>query len=241
MKTTPDQLQKVFSKVDPHDPIALLEFAVEQFKGRIALACSFSMEDAALIDIIASHSLPIEVFALDTGRLNEETYLCAEQIRLKYKLSINWFFPEAKAVEKLEQKKGLFSFKENIENRKECCSIRKVEPLGRALAGLDAWITGQRREQSITRAELDVVEYDRTNALPKLNPLATWSLKQVEHYIKEHKVPCNSLYLQGYTSIGCAPCTRAIHEGEDERAGRWWWENPEHKECGLHLHVVNEK
>jgi len=175
------------------------------------------------------------VFALDTGRLNPETYECAEALRRRYGLKIEWYFPARERVEELERSKGLFSFRESIENRKECCGIRKVEPLRRALSNLDAWITGLRREQSVTRSDLQVLEIDNANGgIIKINPLAGWSLDDCWSFVRKNKIPWNSLYDRGYTSIGCAPCTRAIEPGEDQRAGRWWWENPEHKECGLH-------
>jgi phosphoadenosine phosphosulfate reductase len=203
--------------------------------GPVTLACSFSVEDVVLIDILHKVAPQVTVFALDTGRLNEETYEVAEAVSLRYRLAIDWYFPERQAVEDLEREKGLFSFRESLENRHECCSIRKVEPLGRALAGKAGWITGLRRAQSVTRDGLAAIEIDERNGgLLKINPLLDWNDKQVWAYAEEHRLPVNRLHRQGYPSIGCAPCTRAVKEGEHPRAGRWWWENAEHKECGLH-------
>jgi phosphoadenosine phosphosulfate reductase len=175
------------------------------------------------------------VFTLDTGRLHPETYQVMEEVRHRYRIAIESFFPEGGAVEKLEREKGFFSFRRSVEERKECCAIRKLEPLSRALRGCAAWVTGLRREQSPTRAALETVEIDGQNdGLLKLNPLADWTLAQVWQYARERALPVNALHAQGYPSIGCAPCTRAIAPGEDVRAGRWWWELPERKECGLH-------
>lgn len=203
--------------------------------GPVTLACSFSVEDVVLVDILHKVAPEVRVFALDTGRLNEETYEVAEALHGRYALAIDWYFPERQAVEQLEREKGLFSFRANLENRHECCRIRKVEPLRRALAGKGGWITGLRRAQSVTRNGLASIEIDQANGdLLKINPLLNWSDEQVWDYAKEHRLPVNRLHKQGYPSIGCAPCTRPIRDGEHPRAGRWWWENPEHKECGLH-------
>ncbi len=224
-----------WKSVDLTDPRAILEKALSKWHPRIALASSFSLEDAIVTHMLMDIRKDAVVFALDTGRLNPETYECAEALRRRYGLKIEWYFPERVAVEDLERNKGLFSFRDSIENRKECCGIRKVEPLRRALSGLDAWITGLRREQSVTRTELRAVEVDHANGgMYKVNPLSEWTLEQLWDFAHKHRIPYNRLYDQGYTSIGCAPCTRAIQPGEDQRAGRWWWENPEHKECGLH-------
>ena len=177
----------------------------------------------------------IRILTLDTGRLNEETYEVMDAVRCKYGVTIESYFPNAHDVEDLERTKGFYSFRESVENRKECCGIRKVEPLRRALKGLDAWITGLRRAQSVTRTDLQKIELDEAHpGLYKINPLADWSEKDVWGYIKKNEVPYNRLHDAGYPSIGCAPCTRAVKPGEDIRAGRWWWENPEHKECGIH-------
>ena len=201
----------------------------------IRLACSFSVEDVVIIDLLREHLDQFSVFAIDTGRLPEETYEVADALSQKYRLQIDWYFPRGEAVEQLVSQKGLFSFQESLENRKKCCSIRKVEPLSRALAGADGWITGMRRSQGDTRSALQPLEIDEINGgLVKINPLTFWSSEQVWKYARERRLPVNRLYDQGYLSIGCAPCTRAVREGESERSGRWWWENPEHRECGLH-------
>jgi phosphoadenosine phosphosulfate reductase len=228
----------IWSDVDLTKPREVLARALELHHPRIALASSFSLEDAVVLDLLMDIRKDARVFALDTGRLNPETYECAEELRRRYGVTIEWYFPRHETVEALERGKGLFSFRESVENRKECCGIRKVEPLNRALSGLEAWITGLRREQSVTRTELAVVEKDASHGgIWKINPLAAWTLHDLWAYAREKRIPYNRLYDQGYTSIGCAPCTRAIEPGEDQRAGRWWWENPEHKECGLHLNM----
>lgn len=203
--------------------------------GPLTLACSFSIDDVVLIDLLRDHLKSLTVFAIDTGRLNEETYEVAETVSQRYGLPIAWHFPERAAVEQLERDKGLFSFRESVENRQECCQIRKVEPLRRALSGFSGWVTGLRRAQSITRREVAPLEVDDTNGgLLKINPLIFWSDEQVLTYAAANQVPVNRLHRQGYPSIGCAPCTRAVRAGEPPRAGRWWWEDPAHKECGLH-------
>jgi phosphoadenosine phosphosulfate reductase len=213
----------------------ILRQGAEASHGIVKLACSFSVEDTVIIDMIHKQGLPIGIFALDTGRLNEETYEVADAITERYGIRIDWYFPKNDEVEKLERGKGLFSFRESLDNRHECCGIRKVEPLGRALAGLACWVTGLRREQSVTRTDLAAIEIDGNHGgILKINPLLEWSEEQVWEYAKLHRVPFSRLYAQGYRSIGCAPCTRAVAPGEHARAGRWWWENPEHKECGLH-------
>lgn len=211
----------------------VLAWADARFGERAGIASSFGVEDVVLIDLAAQHAPRLRVFTLDTGRLPPETYEVMEQVRRRYGVVIESFFPDRDAVEKLEREKGFFSFRRSVEERKECCGIRKLEPLARALASRDAWVTGLRREQSPTRAAVETVEIDE-RGLFKLNPLADWSEAQVWKYARERQVPLNALHAQGYPSIGCAPCTRAVAPGEDVRAGRWWWESPEHKECGLH-------
>ncbi len=216
-------------------PSEILKSGVEAAQGIVKLACSFSVEDVVIIDIAARHGVQMGIFALDTGRLNEETYEVSEALAERYRIPIDWYFPRNEAVERLEREKGLFSFRESLENRHECCRIRKVEPLGRALEGLAGWVTGLRREQSITRNGLAPIELDNANGgILKINPLLEWTEEQVLEYARQHKIPMSRLYGQGYRSIGCAPCTRAVKPGEHARAGRWWWEDPEHKECGLH-------
>ncbi len=223
------------ASTEPTDPRDILRSGVVRAAGKVALACSFSVEDVVIIDMAKELGLPIGVFALDTGRLNEETYEVADAITERYRVAIDWHFPHHEAVERLEREKGLFSFRESLENRHECCHIRKVEPLGRALKGLAGWITGLRREQSVTRTELKAIDVDELNGgIFKINPLLEWTEAQVWEYAETRRIPTNRLHKQGYPSIGCAPCTRPVTAGEHPRAGRWWWENPEHKECGLH-------
>jgi phosphoadenosine phosphosulfate reductase len=214
----------------------VLRWGVENFFPRIGLASSFGAEDVVVIDLIAKINPKITIFTLDTGRLPEETYEVMDRIREKYGVSITSYFPDKGAVEKLERDKGFYSFRKSIENRKECCGIRKVEPLNRALAGLDAWVTGLRREQAVTRTGLAKVELDTAHRkMVKINPIADWTADQTWDYIRKNGVPYNKLHDLNYPSIGCAPCTRAVKPGEDIRAGRWWWETPEQKECGLHV------
>ena len=216
-------------------PQEILRAGMEAAGGPVSLACSFSMEDIVIIDLAHELGLPLGVFALDTGRLNEETYEVADALAEHYLLKIDWYFPRHDEVEQLERSEGLFSFRESLDKRHACCAIRKVEPLSRALRGLSGWVTGMRREQSVTRGDLKAIERDDLNGgILKINPLIEWSEEQLLAYIEEHHLPKNRLYSQGYRSIGCAPCTRAVKQGEDARAGRWWWENPENKECGLH-------
>lgn len=215
--------------------VEILRIGIEAAGGPVSLACSFSLEDVAIIDIAHKAGLNLGIFALDTGRLNEETYEVADALVERYRIRIDWYFPKHEAVEQLERSEGLFSFRESLEKRHACCGIRKVEPLSRALKGMAGWVTGMRREQSVTRGDLRAVELDVLNGgILKINPLIDWSEEQLSRYTEEHCLPKNRLYSQGYRSIGCAPCTRAVQPGEDARAGRWWWENPENKECGLH-------
>lgn len=198
-------------------------------------ASSLAAEDMVLTDLILKAKLPIAIFSLETGRLHAETLSMIERVKETYDYDIALYRPEPKAVERYVLDHGLNAFYDSVEMRKECCRIRKVEPLGRALAGKRAWITGQRRAQSTTRAELAVQEDDLGHGMQKFNPLADWSEQDVWDYLRSNGVPYNALHDRGYPSIGCEPCTRAIEPGEDVRAGRWWWENPESKECGLHV------
>ena len=211
----------------------VLAWAEMEFGANAAVASSFGVEDVVLIDLAARYAPAARLFTLDTGRLPPETYEVMEELRRRYAIEIETFVPDRAAVEQLEREKGFFSFRRSVEERKECCAIRKLEPLSRALTGRDAWVTGLRREQSPTRAAVETVEIDE-RGLFKLSPLADWSEAQIWKYARERQVPLNALHAQGYPSIGCAPCTRPVAPGEDVRAGRWWWESPEHKECGLH-------
>ena len=208
-------------------------FLANEYKDQVVFSTSFGQEDQVITAMIAKSEAPITIFTLDTGRLFQETYDVFHRTQKKYKLPIKVCFPEAKAVEELLEKKGPNSFFESVENRKECCFIRKVVPLKKALAGNKIWITGLRAEQSENRSDLHLFEYDANFDLVKFNPLLKWTLEEVQKYIDENNVPQNSLHKKGFISIGCAPCTRAIAPGEDIRAGRWYWEQS-HKECGLH-------
>jgi phosphoadenosine phosphosulfate reductase len=198
-------------------------------------ASSLAAEDMVLTDLILKAGLPIAIFSLDTGRLHPETLAVLDAVKAKYGYEIELYRPRPEAVEAYVAEHGLNAFYDSVEMRRECCRVRKVEPLGRALAGKRAWITGQRRAQSATRSELTIEEVDAAHGMTKFNPLADWPEQAVWNYLRDHQVPYNALHDQGYPSIGCAPCTRAIEPGEDVRAGRWWWENPDSKECGLHL------
>lgn len=240
MEISMNEYEKIFEDIDPKDAPAILGRAIDHFGNKITMATSLQLGGLVLLDMLHQIGKPVRVFSLDTGRLPEETYECAEAIRRKYGINIEWVFPKFEAVQKLETEKGLFSFKESVENRKECCGIRKVEPLSRALEGYSAWITGRRKDQSDTRKKLAIVEEDPVHpGLVKVNPLIHWTQADLWYYVEEHKVPHNRLYDEGYLSIGCACCTRPCKEGEDERSGRWWWESTEHKECGLHLNYKN--
>jgi phosphoadenosine phosphosulfate reductase len=235
MKPTKTEIEEAATRFAGAAPDATLGWALERFRGRIAVASSFSIEDCVVIDLCRKLDPQARVFALDTGRLPEETYQTADRVREKYGVEIEWFFPERARVEALERQKGLYSFMESLENRHECCDIRKVEPLNRALGALDGWITGLRRDQSVTRSDAGEIEFDAGHGgLAKLNPIIGWSEAQLHAYADAHRVPVHPLHKKGYPSIGCAPCTRAVRPGEHPRAGRWWWENPESKECGLH-------
>lgn len=211
-----------------------LAAAVAEFPA-ITMANSLGAEDMVLTDVIATSKLAIEIFSLDTGRLPLETYDLMAKVQAHYGLKLKFYYPNHEAVESFTRENGINGFYDSVALRKACCHARKVEPLGRALAGKQAWITGLRAEQSTTRTDLPKQQFDEGNGLIKLNPLSAWSEKEVWAYIRLNKVPYNALHDKFYPSIGCAPCTRPVSIGEDVRAGRWWWENPETKECGLHV------
>lgn len=215
----------------------LLNASLAEFgtNGALTFANSFGAEDMVLTDLILREALPVEIFSLDTGRLPAETYTLMGAVEQRYGRKLKVFFPESGAVEAYVRGNGINAFYDSVEMRKACCQIRKVEPLKRALAGKKAWITGLRAAQSPTRTALPTREFDAGNGLEKLNPLSDWSEAEVWAYIRLHEVPYNALHDQFYPSIGCAPCTRAVAVGEDIRAGRWWWEDPASKECGLHV------
>lgn len=217
-----------------HDLLKLIE---RDFMPAV-LANSLGAEDMVLTDLIARHYPAIAMFTLDTGRLPQETYDLMQTVRDRYGVDIHVYFPDAAAIENYVAQNGPNGFYQSVELRKRCCFIRKVEPLRRALAGKRAWITGMRREQAVTRDSLTISSFDVENNLQKFNPLCEWSNAEVWAYLKQHDVPYNKLHDRFYPSIGCAPCTRAVTPGEDVRSGRWWWENPESKECGLHIGKV---
>jgi phosphoadenosine phosphosulfate reductase len=227
-----ENAEKMESKSAPE----ILKWGFEKFGSKMVLASSFGAEDVVLIDMMCKINRNFtRVFTLDTGRLNQETYDLIDKIRKKYDIIVDVYFPNSSDVEKMVANKGMNLMYESIDNRKLCCNIRKVEPLKRALKKFDCWITGLRREQTVTRNKIMKIEVDSlNNNITKLNPLADWTSDEIWKYIHENKVPYNELHDKGYPSIGCEPCTRAIKKGEDPRAGRWWWENEAHKECGLH-------
>lgn len=212
----------------------ILAWAARTFAGGVTLASSLGAEDQVLVAMIAAARLPIPVFTLDTGRMFNESYDLMERTERELGVRIEPYFPDSNAVERMVREEGINLFYRSVELRKRCCGVRKVEPLSRALAGKRAWITGLRRAQSVTRRDARAVEWDAANGLYKINPLVAWSDDEVWSYIREHGVPYNALHDRGFPSIGCAPCTRAVAPGEDPRSGRWWWEQPEHRECGLH-------
>ena len=212
----------------------VLKEIATQYGDKAAFSTSLSWEDQVISHHIFANNLPIRVFTLDTGRMFPETYNVLNRTKDRYGKVIEVFFPNNESVEKLVTSKGPLSFYESLENRKECCNIRKVEPLNRALKGVEVWITGLRAEHSDNRKDLSIVEKDEQRNIIKVNPLLNWSFEEVKAEISKHNIPYNILHDKGFVSIGCQPCTRAIKEGEDFRAGRWWWEDTSKKECGLH-------
>ncbi len=216
------------------DAFEILSFLVGQHPGRLAFSSSLGAEDQVVTHMLCQLGAENCIFTLDTGRMFPETYDLIAKTSARYKFRMRIFFPDAEKVEEMVNSKGINLFYESIENRKLCCNIRKVEPLRRALKGNEIWITGLRREQSSTRTEMEVAAYDPAHQIIKVNPLINWTLDQVWSYIKDHRIPYNTLHDKGFPSIGCQPCTREVMPGEDLRAGRWWWENPDTRECGLH-------
>jgi len=214
--------------------VEVLRFFIQNHKNKLAFSTSLGAEDQVITQMIAGIDPDVYMFTLDTGRLFPQAYDLLDLTRQRYKVSIKVMFPENKAVEEMVHSKGINLFYESIENRKLCCNIRKIQPLKRALEPVDFWISGLRREQSVTREDVSVIEYDELNKKIKINPLIDWKSEDLWDYIRQNNIPYNPLHDQGFPSIGCFPCTRAIESGEDIRAGRWWWENPEMKECGLH-------
>jgi phosphoadenosine phosphosulfate reductase len=217
-----------------------LRILASRFPNEVVFSTSFGLEDQAITYLIASNKIPVKVFTLDTGRIFPETYTTWSRTVEKYGLSISAYYPETFSVQEFVTAKGPNSFYESVENRKQCCHIRKVEPLQRALKGNKIWITGIRAEQSNNRHDMPMLEWDEVNQIIKFHPLLSWTWGQVKQYVSRNDVPYNPLHDKGFVSIGCAPCTRAIKPGEDFRAGRWWWEDNSKKECGLHIHSETE-
>ena len=230
-----EKLNRVEKNISGKSPEEALTFLAKEFSGKIIFSTSFGLEDQAITHIIFSKNIPIIFFTLDTGRLFPETYSVWNSTREKYGKNIESFSPNEQAVQKLVSEKGPNSFYESVDNRIECCHIRKVEPLQRALKGNEIWITGIRKEQSTHRNIFSSVEWDEKNNIVKFHPLFDWSFEEVKGFINKNNVPYNALHDKGFPSIGCQPCTRAVKEGEDARSGRWWWEQADIKECGLHV------
>jgi phosphoadenosine phosphosulfate reductase len=227
-----EQLVLEISKLDC---MQALQAIAEAYPGQVACSSSFSCEDQVITHDICSQNLPIQIFTLDTGRLFAETYSVWAATNEKYKTSIKAYFPNQEELQDFVWTNGPNAFYESVEKRKQCCHIRKVEPLQRALAGYKVWVTGLRAEHSANRSNMLQVEWDSANRIVKYHPLLHWTSEQIQAYINKNNIPYNPLHQQGFVSIGCAPCTRAINPGEDFRAGRWWWEDAEKKECGLHV------
>ncbi|MDC0932654.1 phosphoadenylyl-sulfate reductase [Arcobacteraceae bacterium] len=226
-----EELNKQFQESKAEDVIA---YFLKEYGQEAALSSSLGAEDQVLTDMIFKNDKSSNIFTLDTGRLHPETYNVMDETNLKYNVKLNVFFPKNEMIEKLYETQGVNGHFESIDNRKNCCGIRKMEPLKRALKPLKVWFTGLRAAQSVTRTDMPIVEFDENFDVIKVNPLINWREEDVWEYINDNNVPYNKLHKQGYPSIGCAPCTRPVKAGEDIRSGRWWWENPEHKECGLH-------
>jgi len=215
-------------------PVEALAYLADAFEGKIVFSTSFGWEDQVVTHMIFDNNLPIKVFTLETGRLFPETYYVWNRTLEIFGQPIHAYYPRQDLLEQMVSKKGPNSFYESVENRKECCGIRKVEPLKRALSGNDMWITGIRAEQSAVRGSMENIEWDDQNKLVKFHPIYHWSIEEVKEYLKRFNIPYNTMHDRGFPSIGCAPCTRAVQPGEDFRSGRWWWEDQSKKECGLH-------
>ena len=215
---------------------AFIDVLVKKFPGQVTFSTSFSYEDQVITNEILANGLPVKIFTLDTGRMFAETYSVWNSTNEKYNTKIKAYYPKADALQEFVEAKGPNSFYESVDNRKQCCFIRKVEPLKRALAENAVWITGLRAEHSSDRHDLPILEWDESNQVIKYHPILHWNTEEVKAYISKNHVPYNPLHDKGFVSIGCAPCTRAMKPGEDFRAGRWWWEDADKKECGLHVH-----
>lgn len=229
-----EKLTEIAEHIKDLDPVEALRFFADQYPGKIVFSTSFGWEDQVITHMIFANDIPIEVFTLETGRLFPETYYVWNRTLEIYNKPIHAYFPDSQALQQMVDQKGPNSFYESVENRKECCGIRKLEPLRRALKGNDLWVTGIRSEQSVNRHDMTNLEWDEQNQMIKFHPIFFWSLDEVKKYIKINNIVYNTLHDKGFPSIGCAPCTRAVREGEDFRAGRWWWEDQSKKECGLH-------
>lgn len=214
----------------------IIAFFLNRYRDRIIFSTSLAAEDQVLTDIICQTDKSLKIFTLDTGRLPQETYDTIEATRKRYEIDIDISFPDSTQVQELVKEAGPNLFYNSIQQRRQCCQVRKIQPLRRALTGFEIWICGLRKEQSVTRADLEIIQWDQQFNIIKLSPLLDWTTDEVWNYIRSYNVPYNSLHDRGYPSIGCQPCTRAVADGEDIRSGRWWWEKPEQKECGLHLH-----
>jgi len=238
MSASTENIKQLIAGLEPVEALAKL---AGYFPGEIVFSTSFGWEDQAITHMIFANNLSIKVFTLETGRLFPETYYVWNRTMEMYGKPIHAYYPQHEALEQMVNAKGPNSFYESVDNRKECCGIRKVEPLKRALAGNKCWITGIRAEQSVNRHEMENVEWDEQHQLIKFHPIFSWTLDDVKAYIKKYNIPYNTLHDKGFPSIGCQPCTRAIREGEDFRAGRWWWEDQSKKECGLHDLIIDKQ
>ena len=236
MSSTPDNVEHLLHQLDGLSISATLKLLAEIFPGKVTFSSSFSYEDQAISHEILSNQLPIKIFTLDTGRMFAETYSVWSSTNATYQINIKAYYPNQDKLQDFVEAKGPNSFYESVDNRKACCFIRKVEPLKRALTDNAIWITGLRAEHSPDRENLPILEWDEANQIIKYHPLLHWTTEEVKAYIQKNRVPYNPLHDRGFVSIGCAPCTRAIQPGEDFRAGRWWWEAADKKECGLHVH-----
>lgn len=229
------EVERLAAEFDEKSPQNVIGWALEHWGPRVGICTSFQAEGMVLLDMACRITPDVHVFTIDTGRLHQETYDFIDQIRDHYGIDITVYFPDASKIEDMTRRHGPNSFYKSPASRFRCCHIRKVEPITRALSGLDAWITGLRRKQGASRAKIRKIEIDHDNqGIAKISPVADWTLDEVWEYIELNDVPKHPLYAQGYTSIGCAPCTRPIQPGEDLRAGRWWWEMDVPKECGIH-------
>ena len=234
MKYGTEDIKALNKKLRGFDAQQIIQFFIEELREKITFGTSLGAEDQVITHLLSTLNKPFEIFTLDTGRLFPETYDLIDRTNNKFKIKIDVMFPDHTEVEEMVKKEGINLFYKSIELRKHCCQLRKLNPLKRALEGKEAWFTGLRRSQSVTRIDMEIVEWDANSGMLKINPLIDWSEDDVWNYIKENKIPYNPLHDKGFPSIGCQPCTRAIIPGEDVRAGRWWWENPDTKECGLH-------